>query len=429
MGWNNSRIFIVIGSLACMANPTRAATTQPSIPDHKFIITDFGAKGDGQTINTKSIEKAIAACKSAGGGEIEIPAGEFVTGPISFSSNMDLHLDKGATLLLANDIDHFPASNHRYVDGITFDNCHDVAITGPGTIDGQGDPWWKKFRQYRPNPTEQDSLMRHRPYMVVFNHCQRVLVEDITLANSPSFHLVPRACEDVTIRKIYIHAPADAPNTDGIDPSGHNYLITECKFDTGDDCIAIKPTGKAFTPSCENFVITNCIFMHGHGMSVGGQTPGGLRNLIVRNCTFDSTEAGIRLKAGRGFGGLVEDLTYENLTMKNVKVPILITSYYPHIPKNPEDDPKQKVTSTTPIWRHIHITNVKSTDSPVAGQIIGLPEMPVEDVVLTNVDLSADKGMQIVHAKGLQFINSKIASKIGPNIISNDAEIQGMDSH
>src|SRR5439155_23035349 len=139
----------------------------------------------------------------------------------------------------------------------------------------------------------------------------------------------------------------------------------------------------------------------------GGQTPGGLRRMTVRNCTFEGTDAGIRMKAPRGQGGLVEDLTYENLTMKNVKVPILITSYYPKIPADAQDDAAQVVAATTPIWRNIRISRLRSEGSPVAGQIIGLPEMPVENIELTDVKISAQKGMQIVNAKKIQFNDSR----------------------
>src|SRR5207253_1217248 len=159
----------------------------------------------------------------------------------------------------------------------------------------------------------------------------RLLVKDVTLTNSPNFHLITDDSEDVTIDHVTIKSPANAPNTDGIDPSGWNYHITRCTIDTGDDNIAIKAhkAAKAGRPSCEHFLVEDCTFRRGHGMSIGGQTPGGLRGLLVRNCTFDGTEAGIRMKAPRGEGGLVEDCTYEKITMRGVKVPIFITSYYP----------------------------------------------------------------------------------------------------
>jgi polygalacturonase len=404
----------------------RAANT-PGIPEKVFSILDYGAVGDGRTNNTDAITKTIAAAHAAGGGEVLVPAGRFLTGPLSFFSNINLHVDEKGALLLMNDIDKFPKAERGYMNGISFDNCHDIAITGRGTIDGQGQPWWEKYRKLPEGQEQPAARLPHRPFLVSINRCQRVRVEDISLANSPMFHLVPRDCEDVTITNINIHAPANSPNTDGIDPSGHNFTITGCHFDVGDDCIALKASSHVMQPACENFTITHCTFVHGHGMSVGSQTSGGLRHLIVRDCTFDSTDAGIRLKTGRGFGGLSEDLTYENLTMKNVKVAILITSYYPKIPKHPEDDPAQPVGATTPHWRHIRISNVSAVESKIAGQIIGVAEMPVEDVILTHVDLSAESGMQIVHAKGIRFVDCKVIAEKGAAIEQHDAQIEGME--
>src|SRR5439155_14560799 len=178
---------------------------------------------------------------------------------------------------------------------------------------------------------------------------------------------------DVVIDSVKFNAPEKAPNTDGLDPSGWNYLITRCTFDVGDDNIAVKPSGKGSGSqlSCEDITITDCTFLHGHGLSIGGQTPGGLRNMTVRNCTFDGTQAGIRMKAARGSGGLVENVTYENLTMKNVKVAILITSFYPKIPTDVDRDAAQDVKATAPIWKNIRITNVTAEGGAIAGRIIG----------------------------------------------------------
>lgn len=410
------------------ATPGQPDIPRPNIADKTFNITDYGAKPDGTTENTAAIQKSIDACKIAGGGTVIVPAGRFVTGPITLASNLNLRLEKEATLLLSNDINGFPMVGGRYQDAIQANDCHDLAITGSGTIDGQGQPWWDRYRKRKDGTDPRESLP-HRPHLIALSHCTRVLVQGVTLTNSPMFHLVPSRCDDVVIDRIRILAPADAPNTDGIDPSGHNFLISHCFFDTGDDCIALKPAGKVEGNrlSCEDFLITDCTFRHGHGMSIGGQTPAGLRHLIVRDCTFDSTEAGIRMKANRGSGGLVEDLTYENLTMKNVKVAILITSYYPKIPADVLNVAPEPVKATTPIWRHIRINNVTGEGGQVAGQILGLPEMPVSDVVMTNVKISAEKGMQIVHARGIKFVNSQVTAASGPTVMAQDAEVEGLD--
>lgn len=405
------------------------AIAQPVIPAKVFNILDYGAVGDGQTMNTGAIKKAVAACQTASGGTVMVPPGRFLTGPFALGSNLNLHLDAGATLLFSNAPQDYQMRRGGYENCLVATGCHDVAITGRGTIDGQGQSWWEQYRKrIVPGQTEPVAPnLPHRPFMVVLSGCRRVLIQDVALQNSPSFHLVPQGCEDVVIEGIHVVAPADSPNTDGLDPSGHNFLITRCVFDVGDDCIALKPSsrGAAARPACENFTITHCEFKHGHGLSIGGQTPGGLRHLVVRDCAFDATAAGIRMKAGRGAGGLVEDLTYENLTMKNVKVAILITSYYPKLPKVPEQDAPQPVAATTPLWRHIRIKNIQAEGGAVAGQIIGLPEMPIQDVVLTDVNISAAKGFEIIHAQGIQFVNSHITARHGEPLTAYDAQVQG----
>lgn len=396
----------------------------PKIPEKTFNIVDFGANSDGQTDSTEAVKKAIAAAKEAGGGIVRVPAGRFVTGPFALVSNLNLHLDKDARLLLINDVATYPKDEKTYADWITAKNAHDIAITGEGTFDGQGQPWWDVYRKR--NGVVPKGLL-HRPQMFRLDNVTRLLVKDVYLVNSPNFHLIPQRCSDVTIDHITIKSPHDAPNTDGIDPSGYNYHIKNCTVDTGDDNVVLKPQAsrEPGRPACENFLVEDCTFLHGHGMSIGGQTPGGARNLVVRNCTFDGTDAGIRLKAPRGDGGLVEDLTYENLTMKNVKVPIYFTSYYPSIPKDLESEKPQLVTPTTPIWRNIHVSNVTVTDSPEAGRILGLPEMPIENVTFTNVKISAEKGLRVVNAKGIKFVDSTITPAKGPAVTTFNAEVTG----
>jgi polygalacturonase len=384
----------------------------PSIPQNSFNISNYGSVPDGVTLNTVAITKAIDACEKAGGGTVEIPPGRFLTAALRLGSNLNFHLNDGAVLLFSNNFDDYRLESHGgYPNLLIADNCHDVAITGNGTIDGQGRPWWTEYLKTK-GASADVPHMAHRPYMVVLKDCKRVLIQGITLTNSPSFHLVPGSCTDVTIDHVSIVAPADSPNTDALDPSGWNFLITHCTFDVGDDCIAIKAGGKPLggKASCENFLVADCTFKHGHGMSIGGQSSGGLRHLLVRDCTFDGTGAGIRMKANRGAGGLVEDCTYENLTMKNVKFPIYITSYYPEsgTPKSAAADAVYVVNATTPIWRDIHIMNVISTGSPSAGRIIGLAEMPIFNVELDNVKITAQKGLDIWNVKNLQFVNSRI---------------------
>jgi polygalacturonase len=408
-------------------DPVQPAIPLPTIPGKTFTITDFGAVADGKTLNTAAIQKTIDQCSKAGGGTVLVPAGKFLTGAFTLASSLNLKIDKDATLLISDNPADINFAGKDSVGCISANDCHDLSITGQGTIDGQGQKWWAKYR----NPKGgEDAEVPRRPFLVQIMQCNRLLVEDVHLTNSPMFHLVPKLCQNVTIRNINVKAPAFAPNTDGLDPSGWNYLIDHCTFDVGDDCIALKPNLQIdpAQPSCQNFTITNCTFLHGHGMSIGGQTNGGLKHMVVRDCTFDSTEAGIRMKAGRGAGGLVEDITCENITMKNVKNAIVITSYYPKGDAEPRTDPAQPVNATTPIWRHIRITNVKSEAGTNVGQILGLAEMPVSDVVLTNVSLAGRKGLEIVNAVGVHFEKSQILmNRNSPPLILSNADVTGMD--
>ena len=392
----------------------------PVIPDAVFNITNYAAIGDGKTPYTAAIQKTIDACSAACGGTVLVPAGKFLTMPFKLASSINLHLDKGAAILISDDIALYPVEKNRYVDSITASGAHDIEISGEGTIEGQGQVWWAAFRS--------NSAMTHRPYLIKFTGCTRLRVAGVTLQNSPMFHLVPQNCTDVTVQGIHIHSPPDAPNTDGLDPSGWNFLIRDCTIDTGDDNIAIKPTAGR-SPGDKNFIVMNCTFLHGHGMSIGGGSFNGVENLVVSNCTFNGTDAGIRIKTPRGNGGLAQNLTYENITMTNVKNPIYINDYYPErtAPKDPSTEKAEPVTDRTPINKNITIRDVTITNCPNAGTIQGIPEMPIADMTFSNVTISAKTGMKIYHAKGIHFINSKIAAESGKALMTYDADVTGLE--
>ena len=172
--------------------------------------------------------------------------------------------------------------------------------------------------------------------------------------------------------------------------------------------------------------MTDCTFLHGHGLSIGSETYGGLNGLTVRDCTFDGTTSGIRMKSNREKGGLVENLCYENITMNHVKTPISITSYYPKTPVKPSDDPATPVKIPAPLWKNIVIRNLKAVDSTNAGVIWGLPELPVTDVTLESVNISATTGMRIYNARGIRFTNSTISNQQGEKLMIENAEVSGL---
>jgi len=424
---NTSLLTALIGLVIHDGFPAHAqGVPLPAIPRVVFNITNYGAIGDGKTLNTAAVQKTIDACSTAGGGSVVVPAGSFLIGPITLASGINLHLDRRAFLLISDDLDTYPKKARRYQDAITVADAHDLEISGDGVIDGQGQAWWTAFKA---DLKADKPTLPHRPYMIKLSNCTRVRVSNVTLQNSPMFHLVTQNCTDVTIQDITIKAPSDAPNTDGLDPSGWNYQITGCLIDTGDDNIAIKPTAGR-TPGNKNFMVSNCTFLHGHGLSIGGGSVNGLENLTVSNCAFNGTDSGIRIKTGRGNSGLVRNLIYENITMTNVKNPIYINDYYPerNAPKDPASEQTEPVTDRTPINQHIFIRNLTATNCPTAGTIRGLPEAPISDLLLTNVSLSAGTGMIIYHAKGVKFVASKITAQHGPNLTSFDAQIDGLET-
>jgi len=405
-----------------------AAANSPSLT--VFNVRDFGAQGDGRDFDTEVIQKALDACGQAGGGVVRIPAGIYLSKPLTLHSRTTLQLDEGAILRATDNPEDFSNSGgggavRAFING---SNLTNVAITGKGVIDGNGASWWGPAREAK---RLQQAETRRRPRLVVFSRCVGVSVRDVTLENSPSFHLVPSDCENVEIEGVTIRAPADSPNTDAIDPSAcRNVRIANCVLDTGDDNIAIK-SGHADrahpNAAVEHIVVTNCVFLHGHGMSIGSETLGGVRDLRVENCTFNGTVNGIRIKSSRERGGVVENLVYRDITMTNVDYPIDLTSYYPKIPA---EDPAQPMSATTPVYRNIRIENLTASDARTAGEIVGLPECVISNVVLENVHLTAPKGVTVRNARGIEFINSSVTARTGVGLIlETNATVTGLPAN
>jgi polygalacturonase len=402
----------------------------PVIPARRFVITDFGAIGDGKQSNTASLRKAIAACREAGGGQVVVPAGTFVTGPVELASSMALVLEKGAIIRGSEDFSDYETADHKVLPLIGGKRLTNVAIQGEGTIDGAGAPWWKRFRAERAAGVPQQGQPRQpgqpqespRPKLVLLSDCANVLIRGVTIKDAPQFHLVPQRCHDVTIENVTIIAPADSPNTDGIDPSSSRWvLIRHCTIDVGDDNVAFKSNpGEGPT---ENVLVTDCVFKHGHGASVGSNIGGGIRNIVVQNCSFDGGDNGIRIKSARDRGGLVENVTYRHITMKNVGVAITLNLFY--FDKAAQQERKSAaVTSTTPVIRGIRITDVTVEGAKTAGDIVGLPEMPIDNVILENVRVNANTGMTIQDAKNVSMRNVRIVPQKGEPLKVVSAEVK-----
>jgi polygalacturonase len=405
------------------------APAQPNIPSRKFSLADFGAVADGKTSNSEAFRRAIATVKTEGGGILVVPAGDYFTGPIEFCSQLNLRLERGARLIFSDKLNDYAQDGDELHPLISAKNCHDIAISGEGAIDGNGKAWWERVEAARAKDPLHHDDAAPRPHLIVFEHCQRARLSGVTLTRSPMFHFVPKLCEEVTVEGITIVAPRDSPNTDGIDPSQtRRMLIAHCDIDTGDDCVAFKAGGSS-GPFVEDVLVTDCTFRHGHGCSVGSATRSRLRRVTIQRCTFDGTDVGVRFKSNRLRGGVCEDVTFTDLVMKNVGMPIQIYSYYPFplgagLPKPPapgKHTPAAPVTGNTPIWRRITVRNLTATGtSGSAGMILGLPEMPVSELLLENVTIQAASGLRIGYAKNVTLRHVHVTSSKGPPLIIED---------
>jgi polygalacturonase len=389
--------------------------TLPTIPPGVFNVTTYGAVGNGSTDNTAAISNAIVAASNAGGGTVEIPAanGVYLCGPLTLKSSINLQVDSGATLRMLP-YGTWPGGTSP-PDFITGSSLHDIEISGSGTIDGQATSsgWWHSLS------TSQ------RPYMITLSSCQRILIQNVTLMNAPKMHIsIKNKGGNITIQGITINTPA-SPNTDGIDLVGTNCLVQNCFISDGDDNIALG-TSSANTPT-SNTVVTNCTFGIGHGVSIGSNTAGGVSNLTVINCTFNGTDYGIRMKSddntsgGSGEGGIAQNLFYYNLGMTNiVHGAIVIYSYYSEYGTPSGITPfiasTQTVDVTTvPVWRNIVISNVTATvaSGGIAGIVWGRIELPVTNIVLSHVNITAPKTFDVYNAYGAQFIDSQVTVPAG----------------
>ena len=404
-----------------------------------FNVRNFGAKGDGLAYDTDAIQKALDSCAKSGG-TVEFPAGTYLSNPLTLHSQTTIQLDAGAVLQAGtNQVDYLKTpgdwlkakSSAEFNPFIGGQNLRDVTFTGAGVIDGGGAAWWgeaEKARQITPGYTLP------RPNLVVLEQSTNVVIENITLQNSPKFHFVPSNCEGVLVSNVTILAPEHAANTDAIDPSGRHILITKCRLDVGDDNVAVKAGKKTASREfqSEDITVTDCTFLHGHGMSIGSETAGGVRNITVKNCTFENTENGLRIKSDIRRGGRVENISYSDITMSNVAPAITFTCNYQN---NSAGDAKQSApvrvapgSESLPLFRNIQVTNLRATSQKIAGLIVGLPDNCISNVVFENVQISAPKGLTVRNARGIQFKNSRILAADGVPIISDNARIETLET-
>jgi len=381
-----------------MGTQVVAAQVQPG-KAHICAVQQYGAKGDGVTLDTASIQKAIDDCSEGHGGIVRLAgAAKFISAPLVLKSHVTLEIAEGTTLEASTNHDDFPEIEQFHDKGrqslLSAKDAEDITIRGGGVIDGRGESWWL---HRGPGDT--------RPRLIVFDHCKHVLMENVTVQNSPMWQIVPYYSVDLTFRNMKVLAPLpDGHNTDGIDPfSSKQVVIDHVLIDTGDDNVAIKsgqPGSAGPDDPTSDVTITDCTFLKGHGLSVGSEVAGGATHLRVERVTFKGTTQGIRIKSGRDRGNDIGDFVYRDITMENVGTAIQITDYYGGgaTKEGAAAVSTAPVTRLTPHMHDITIENVKVTGAKVAMDIEGLPEAPIMGLHLRNVQIEAAKGAKIFYA-------------------------------
>ncbi|WP_229688880.1 glycoside hydrolase family 28 protein [Puia dinghuensis] len=447
---------------------------RPIFKNDTVDIKNYGAVAGGITLNTKAIDAAIRDCNSHGGRVVLIPAGLWLTGPIVLRSNVNLHIDRAAILQFTDDKDQYPivAGNWeghpaaRCQSPISGTDLENIAITGGGIIDGNGDSWrwiakdrlteseWKHkvasggvvtedgktwfpsakslkgFRTkdagwLKPGMTPADfEDIRDflRPNLLVLANCKKVLLDGTTFQNSPAWCLHTLLCEDLTVNDVHVRNPWNAANGDGIDvESCRRVLIANSTFDAGDDGICVKSgrdeEGRKRGRPTEEMIVRNNIVYRAHGgFVIGSEMSGGARNIFVSDCSFIGTDIGLRFKTVRGRGGIVEKIYVKNISMRNiVHQAVFLDMYYFAKPPSiadiysgavKEDIPP--VSEATPIFRNIHISNIICDGAEEGIFVRGLPETNIRDIQLSDMVLKTDKGAEIIEAQNIGLKNIRL---------------------
>lgn len=424
----------------------------PQFPDKDYNILDFGKRSDDKAhLYTDLINGTIKRCHDNGGGRVVIPAGEWLTGPVTLLSNVNLHLEEGATLLFSDDLSLYPLVRTRW-EGMDCYNYQpmiyayeqeNIALTGKGTVDGgaHNGNWWKmcgakhygwtegvisqrigrpQLQEWNENgvPVEQRKLgdgYGMRVQLINPVKCKNILIEDVTLLRSPFWVMHPLLSENITVRRV--HVQNDGPNGDGCDPeSCKNVLIEKCYFDTGDDCIAIKSgrnrDGRTLGIPSENIIVRDCYMKNGHGgVVVGSEISGGYKNLFVENCKMDSPDLDrvIRIKTNSCRGGVIEDIYVRNVQVGQCKEAVLKI--------NLDYEPREVCDrSFPPVVRNVFLDKVDCNASKYGVMIVGLPDkcnvynIEVKDCNFNGV--TTDRNNITGEVRDVRFDNLRLNGKL-----------------
>ncbi|MBO0725402.1 MAG: glycoside hydrolase family 28 protein [Blastocatellia bacterium] len=403
----------------------------PVFPNRDFKITDYGAVADGKADNTEAIRKAIEACNAAGGGRVVVTPGIFLTGAIRLKSNVNLHIAEGATLKFIPDpAKYLPAVLTRF-EGTECMNYspliyafeqENIAVTGKGSLDGSAsnENWWawkrsaesvRRLLEFNDKGTPVSDRVfgegyKLRPNFIQPYRSRNILIEGVTINNSPMWEIHPALCENVTVRGVTI--VSHGPNNDGCDPeSCRDVLIENCVFDTGDDCIAIKSgrndDGRRIARPSENIVVRNCVMKDGHGgVVMGSEISGGVRNVFVEDCKMDSPnlDRALRFKSNAKRGGVIENVFMRNVEVGRVAEAILTIDF---LYETGADGPHK------PVVRNVSIEKVKSASSPRVMWIAGFPGATIDDIRFTDCVFRGVETSELVQNAGaISFKNVTI---------------------
>ncbi|KAB8292670.1 glycoside hydrolase family 28 protein [Bifidobacterium avesanii] len=418
---------------------------------------DFGAKGDGETLDTAALQAAIDVAGEAHCG-VEVPAGNYVTGSLFLRSDMEFKLAEGATLVGSLDDADYPIVDTR-VAGVEMPwpagvlnaiGCSNVTISGPGGVDGRGEQWWRRYWDMREQYVKRDLRWAvdydcRRPRNVLVYDCERVTVDGISSRRSAFWNLHVCYSQDVTVRNVTVtgNPPHVSPSTDGIDiDSCRRVLVEGCHVDCNDDNICIKSgrdaDGLRVNRPCEDVEIRNCAILRGEGVTIGSETSGGMRNIRIHDVSFDGTNAGFRIKSATTRGGVIEDVTVENLRMRNVVNPIQWglnwnPAYsYCAVPRDWDGDiPDHWLTLAEsvprskgmPLVRGLRVRDVdavwdggsagydagnREVLDPCAFVVEGLKESPIRDVEFENISIQSPRFGSIANVERLMMRNVNV---------------------
>jgi polygalacturonase len=452
----NELCFAAVSSLLLGGLTAAPAAAQATVTfaDRVCNVRDYGATGARLVPETASFQKAIDDCAAKGGGTVEVPRGWWYVGPLTLKSNIRFNVAKYAVVQFATDpslygTTRYPVSPEgKNADRalINIADAHNVAITGEGTLDGQGYVWWEWMREYwRDSEAAKSGEANQRqkvtrPRLLLANNVKNLLLEGVTFTNAPSFHVVLNHSEDITVRNTSILAPASSPNTDAIDPgNSRNVLIEGNTISCGDDIVAIKGSGvEPGHPEAavSNIVIRNNRIFGGHGISIGSGTSGGVKHVLIENNTFEGSFHGLRIKTRRGYGGEVSDIVFRNNTMKDVENVLTISGYFQYAPLDlsaaktakggmlivdlfypPENERAQPfVENQTPDIHDITIDGLIATGAERAGIVIGLPEREIRTMTMRNVRIEAKTGL-IVRNAAIRAETTTISAASGDPVV------------